>query len=178
MTVEGEDGYLVSRAQEGYLDAFEQLVQRHSGSVYRVAFRLLANEHDAQDVARKALVLAWQRLPEFNGETSVVIWLYGLVVRAALEKLSQDRSQGAIDEAPSSPAPEATAGGGSGAAVDAALAALPPAERIAVVLHHFEGLTHEDIAIVTASTTPMVRKELLRARRTMSTSLVQSVTIS
>jgi Sigma-70, region 4 len=43
------DGYLVARAREGYLDAYEMLVQRHSAMAYRVvALRLCGNHHDAQ----------------------------------------------------------------------------------------------------------------------------------
>ncbi|MCW2530220.1 MAG: hypothetical protein JWM76_5080, partial [Pseudonocardiales bacterium] len=56
------DAYLVQRAQEGYLDAFTELVSRHSARTYRVALRLLNNPHDAEDVAQDALVTAWQEL--------------------------------------------------------------------------------------------------------------------
>ena len=50
-----DDAYLVQRAQEGYLDAFDLLVQRHAGLAYRVALRILGDHHDAQDVAQDAL---------------------------------------------------------------------------------------------------------------------------
>ena len=62
-----DDGYLVRRAQEGYVDAYAELVDRHGGLAYRVALRLLGNHHDAEDVAQEALVTAWQQLPGFRG---------------------------------------------------------------------------------------------------------------
>ena len=46
------DAYLVARAQEGYIDAYKLLVQRHSAMACRVALRLTGNHHDAQDVAQ------------------------------------------------------------------------------------------------------------------------------
>ena len=55
------DAYLVARAREGYLDAYELLVQRHSAMAYRVALRLTGNHHDAQDVAQEALIAAWEK---------------------------------------------------------------------------------------------------------------------
>ena len=65
------DAYLVGRAQEGYLDAYELLVQRHSGMAYRVALRLTGNHHDAQDVAQEALIAAWENLPRFRARVVV-----------------------------------------------------------------------------------------------------------
>ena len=50
------DAYLVTRAREGYLDAYELLVQRHSAMAYRVALRLCGDHHDAQDIAQEALI--------------------------------------------------------------------------------------------------------------------------
>ena len=52
----------MTRAQEGYIDAYEILVQRHSAMAYRVALRLTGNHHDAQDVAQEALIAAWENL--------------------------------------------------------------------------------------------------------------------
>jgi DNA-directed RNA polymerase specialized sigma24 family protein len=43
------DAYLVARARDNYLDAYEMLVQRHSAMAYRVALRLCGNHHDAQE---------------------------------------------------------------------------------------------------------------------------------
>ncbi|MDQ2811355.1 MAG: hypothetical protein M3Z75_05590 [Actinomycetota bacterium] len=57
----------MARARDGYLDAYEMLVQRHSAMVYRVALRLCGDHHDAQDVAQDALVAAWQNLDRFPG---------------------------------------------------------------------------------------------------------------
>ena len=62
-----EDSYLVRRAQEGYLDAYADLVDRHGALAYRVALRLLGNHHDAEDIAQEALITAWQQLPGSPG---------------------------------------------------------------------------------------------------------------
>ena len=94
------DAYLVGRAQEGYLDAYELLVQRHSAMAYRVALRLTGNHHDAQDVAQEALIAAWENLPRFRAGSSFSTWLYQIVTRRALNKVSRGRPVSSLDLLP------------------------------------------------------------------------------
>src|ERR1039457_6789989 len=78
------DAYLVARAREGYLDAYELLVQRHSAMAYRVALRLCGNHHDAQDIAQEALIAAWENLDRFRADSSFSTGLYQIVTRRVL----------------------------------------------------------------------------------------------
>jgi RNA polymerase sigma-70 factor (ECF subfamily) len=173
-----DDGYLVRRAQEGYLDAYAELVNRHSLLAYRVALRVLGHHQDAEDVAQDALVAAWQQLPHFRGESSFSTWLYQIVTRRALNRLNRDRrhsstdilAEFADDSAQTEMAFERSE---TADAVTDAIQALPPAQRIVVVLHHLEGLSYADVATVTASSVPAVRSQLYRARRTLSLALAQ-----
>jgi RNA polymerase sigma-70 factor, ECF subfamily len=170
------DAYLVARARDGYLDAYELLVQRHSAMAYRVALRLCGNHHDAQDIAQEALIAAWQNLDRFRGGAKFSTWLYQIVTRRALNKLTRHR-----DSAPADLLSEvADPGAGPAAqternlAVDAvsdALATLPFPQRTVIVLHHLEGLSYAEVAEVTRSTVPAVRSHLFRARRTLGTKL-------
>src|SRR6202042_1481540 len=94
------DAYLVARARDGYLDAYEILVQRHSSMAYRVALRLTGNHHDAQDVAQEALIAAWQNLARFRAESSFSTWLYQIVTRRALNKVSRGRTSSLVELLP------------------------------------------------------------------------------
>ncbi len=170
------DAYLVARAQEGYLDAYELLVQRHSNMVYRVALRLTGNHHDAQDVAQEALIAAWQHLPRFRARSSFSTWLYQIVTRRALNKVNRGRPASSLDLLPdlADPAAEPAAQTERNLAVDAvtdALLGLPFPQRAVIVLHHFEGLSYAEIASVTGSTEPTVRSHLFRARRALGKKL-------
>ena len=169
------DAYLVARAREGYLDAYELLVQRHSAMAYRVALRLCGNHHDAQDIAQEALIAAWENLDRFRADSSFSTWLYQIVTRRALNKVTRRRGAGSLDLLPDAAAgAEPAAQAERNLAVDAvtdALAALPFAQRAAIVLHHFEGLSYAEVAGVTRSTVPAVRSHLFRARRTLGTKL-------
>jgi RNA polymerase sigma-70 factor (ECF subfamily) len=170
------DGYLVARARDGYLDAYEMLVQRHSAMAYRVALRLCGDHYDAQDIAQEAFIAAWQNLDRFRADSSFSTWLYQIVIRRSLNKVSRGRVADLVnllDEA-ADPDTEPDARAERNQAVDAvtdALATLPFPQRTMIVLHHFEGLSYAEVAKVTGSSVPAVRSHLFRARRTLGKTL-------
>ena len=170
------DGYLVARARDGYLDAYEMLVQRHSAMAYRVALRLCGDHHDAQDIAQEALIAAWQNLDRFRADSAFSTWLYQIVTRRALNRITRARAADPTDllDEPADPGTEPAAQAERNLAVDAvtnALAALPFPQRAVIVLHHFEGLSYAEVADVTRSSVPAVRSHLFRARRTLGKNL-------
>ena len=170
------DAYLVARAREGYLDAYELLVQRHSARAYRVALRLTGNHHDAQDVAQEALITAWEHLHQFEAGSSFSTWLYQIVTRRALNKVTRGGSTSSLDLLPEHPDPATEPAGTAersltADAVTGALLALPFAQRTVIVLHHFEGLSYAEVASVTGTTEPSVRSHLFRARRALAKTL-------
>lgn len=171
-----DDVYLVRRAQEGYLEAYSELVRRHGPLAYRVALRMLGDHHDAEDIAQESLVAAWQQLPRFTADSSFSTWLYRIVTRRALNRITGTKPTGPADllqEADNADAgPARTVERNHKIdAVTQAVTALPPAQRIVVVLHHLEGLSYADVARITNSTIPAVRSHLHRARRTLSVTL-------
>ncbi|HTA04658.1 MAG TPA: RNA polymerase sigma factor [Streptosporangiaceae bacterium] len=177
MGADTQDGYLVQRAQEGYLDAYAELVDRHGGLAYRVALRLVGNHDDAEDVAQEALVAAWQQLPGFEAKSSYSTWLYQIVTRRALNRITRTRTDESLDLLGDVAAPAAEEPARDVErdltvdAVTAAVADLPPPQRVAIVLHHFEGLPNQEIARITGSTVPAVRSHLFRGRRTLTRTL-------
>src|SRR2546430_10677427 len=98
-----DDGYLVRRAQDGYLDAYEVLVERYASRTYRVALRLLGNREDAEDVTQDALLAAWQALPGFRAEASFSTWLYRIVTTRALNEATRTAHTEGLDTIPEPP---------------------------------------------------------------------------
>ena len=176
MEADVDEACLIRRAQEGYLDAYAELVDRHAALAYRVALRVLGNHHDAEDVAQDALVAAWQQLPQFRGQSKFSTWLYRIVSRRALNEIQRHHATDSLDliHEIADTAAEPAAALERDLVMDAvtnAIQALPPAQRIVVVLHHFEGLSYTDVAAITGSSVPAVRSHLFRARRTLGSAL-------
>ena len=80
-----DDETLVRRARQGDPASRDELFRRHRGVAYRVAYRLLGNEHDAQDAVQDGLLKAFASLDDFDGRSGFRTWLVRVVTNAALD---------------------------------------------------------------------------------------------
>jgi RNA polymerase sigma-70 factor, ECF subfamily len=80
-----DDETLVRLARSGSRSALETLFQRHRGIAYRVAFRLLGNDQDAQDAVQDGLLKAFLALENFDGRSEFRTWLVRIVNNAAID---------------------------------------------------------------------------------------------
>src|SRR5947207_14108787 len=88
-----EDKALVQQAQKGDMLAFEELVGRHRDKIYARAFSMMRNEEDAIDLSQEAWVKGWQRLKQFQGESSFVTWMTRIVINLCLDQLRKHKRQ-------------------------------------------------------------------------------------
>jgi RNA polymerase sigma-70 factor (ECF subfamily) len=166
------DEDLVSRAREGDLGAFEQLVERHRAVVTRVAGRIAGADH-ADDVAQDAFLRAFHRLDRFRGEGSFRAWLLQIVHNAALTTVGR-RAPEPAGLAPETPDADGRGGPKTPAQrleeterrerIATKLRGLRPEHRAVLVLRDVEGLSYEEIASVTESPVGSVKGRLHRAR--------------
>src|SRR5881392_2116062 len=87
------DETLVRRAQRGDMIAFEELVLRHRDKIYARAFSMMRNEEEAVDLSQEAWVKGWQRLKQFQGESSFVTWMTRIVINLCLDQLRKQKRQ-------------------------------------------------------------------------------------
>src|SRR5213075_3040446 len=85
------DEKLVRAAQKGDMVAFEELVARHRDKIYARAFSMMRNEDDAVDLSQEAWVKGWQRLKQFQGESSFVTWMTRIVINLCLDQLRKQK---------------------------------------------------------------------------------------
>jgi RNA polymerase sigma-70 factor (ECF subfamily) len=160
------DDVLVCRARRGCLSAYAELNDRHGPLAYRVALRLLGDRDDAEDLTREALVAAWQNLSAFRRGSSYAAWLLQILIRRAPSRTSPIR----LTESSSKPGNVISGGPPPALEADAAaavVAALPLPQRAVIVLHHFENMSYDQVALITSSTVPTVRRHLFQARRAL-----------
>src|SRR5688572_29205573 len=89
----GDDKKLVRAAQKGDMAAFEELVARHRDKIYARAFSMMRNEEDAIDLSQEAWVKGWQRLVQFQGDSSFVTWMTRIVINLCLDQLRKHKRQ-------------------------------------------------------------------------------------
>src|SRR5277367_6441224 len=86
-----DDESLVKAARKGELAAFEELVFRHRDLIYARAFSMTRNEQDAIDLSQEAWVKGWQRLEQFQGDSSFTTWMTRIVINLCLDHLRKQK---------------------------------------------------------------------------------------
>jgi len=163
--------------------AFDSLVERHQGRVFRLACRLLGDRDSALDAAQETFVKAWKALPRFKGDARFSTWLTRIAINQCRNEL---RKRGTVkhtrplsldDTVPGTDTPRSdsvTAEGASAweemrgeelrAAFGAAMEELDPESREVLILTEVEALSYEGIAELLDVPVGTVRSRLHRAR--------------
>ena len=172
------DDELVARAQKGDSRAFDVLVLKYQHKVVQLVNRYV-NFGDAEDVAQEAFIKAYRALPKFKGNSAFYTWLYRIAVNTAKNHLvsrsrrpaSQDidvqdaEQYGHTEHLSDVETPEGMALTGEiRDTVAAAMDALPPDLKTAIVLRELEGLSYEEIAEAMECPVGTVRSRIFRAR--------------
>lgn len=180
------EGELVRLAKKGDLEAFEELVARHRDKIYARAFSMMRNEDEALDLSQDAWVKGWQRLAQFQGDSSFVTWMTRIVINLCLDQLRKQKRQRtesieAMDEESGGverQMPIVAANPTEGlereelrARIDRALSQLSNDHRTVLVLHEFEELEYKEIAKRMKCSIGTVMSRLFYARRRMASLL-------
>lgn len=182
---------LVLRAQDGDVDAFEVLIDRHQSSLLRLASATLRNRADAEDVVQETLLTAWRRLHLLQEPAAFRSWLLQICSRRATDVVRRSARRGTDPLAPEDfPEQEGVGGstgtvgsGSAGAGADGhgdpfdavvvgeqmrtlrqLLDGLEESQRACWVLREIEGLGYAEIASALDLSESTVRGRLARAR--------------
>lgn len=177
------DQALVKAAQRGNMRAFEELVARHRDKIYARAFSMMRNEEDAIDISQEAWVKGWQRLKQFQGDSSFLTWMTRIVINLCLDALRKQKRQRAesiehLEEESGGverQMPVITTNPTAGLErvelrqrIDKALNQLSYEHRTVLILHEFEELEYKEIAKRMQCSIGTVMSRLFYARRKMA----------
>jgi RNA polymerase sigma-70 factor (ECF subfamily) len=178
---------LVRLAQKGDMRAFEELVARHRDKVYARAFSMMRSEDEALDLSQDAWVKGWQRLHQFQGDSSFATWMTRIVINLCLDQLrklkrkraesleAMEEDAGGIERHMEVVMPNPTAGlelTEMRQRIDKALGQLTHEHRTVLILHEFEQMEYKDIAKQMDCSIGTVMSRLFYARRRMASLLV------
>jgi RNA polymerase sigma-70 factor, ECF subfamily len=175
------DTLAVERTLAGERDAYRILVERHSHNVFRLAYRMTGNQHDAEEVVQEAFLRAYQKLGQFAARANFGTWVYRIAANYAIDRMRQKKKEEARRVEPSvgedgmenspvsqvqdaAPTPERlTQSLELRKQMEIALAALSESERTAFVMRHWEGCGIEEIAEVLKSNSGAAKNTVFRA---------------
>lgn len=171
---------VLERIREGDESGFEELVESHSRRVLALAWRLVGNREDAEDIAQEAFLRLHRSLDRFRGESSVATWLHQAVTRLAIDHLRRRKIKEKIfffrrsdeegDPLDSVPDPGVSPGDQCqakeiGERLTRAMKRLSPRQRVVFSLRHYEGMPLQEIAAALALEEGTVKAHLFRATR-------------
>ena len=165
------DRDLLARCGRREPGAFEELVELTGRQVYTLALRLTGDRHEAEDVAQEAYLRVHRSLRSFRGESRFETWLHRVVANAAINHMRNKARFGDLADEPERimriAAEASTDEMPAHEELAAALAQLPDAQRVAVVLKDVYGFTTAEIAERLGTTDGAVKLRLHRGRRNL-----------
>ncbi|MDH4445057.1 MAG: sigma-70 family RNA polymerase sigma factor [Akkermansiaceae bacterium] len=178
------DFQLMERVGAGDHEAFRELVERHQGAVVGTVAKMLGNPSEAEDIAQQVFLRIWRNAKRYRPDAKFTTYLYTItrnlvfnetrrrsrkkeVSANELEENSNQLIAASSDRQPDSELLQVELQ----RAVDAAIAGLPEAQRMAVVLRRYEQLPYEEIAKVLNLSVSAVKSLLFRARTTLREAL-------
>jgi RNA polymerase sigma-70 factor (ECF subfamily) len=148
-----QDDELVARCRKGDLSAFEAIYRRHSTSLFNLAYRMVGNASDAEDLLQEIFLLAYNKLPSYQGQAALGTWLYRVATNRCLDHLrsraarnqavteSLDGRERPLSSAPVESTPERLD-------LEQSVGRLPDSYRAAFLLYDVEGFDHKEVAAI------------------------------
>jgi RNA polymerase sigma-70 factor (ECF subfamily) len=175
--MQGSDHSIVRAVLAGDKEAYGALVRAHSATVFRVAFRIVGNEADAEEIVQEAFLRGYQRLESYQGRSAFGTWIYRIAVNCALNRISQsgveaeyrhgdedDPEEKTVQVATKDADPERLLLSREiSEAQEMAMHRLTPTERTAFVLRHLEERSVTEISEVLGIASNAAKQAIFRA---------------
>lgn len=178
------DFVLMERIGAGDHEAFRELVERHQHAVIGTVAKMLGNASESEDIAQQVFLRIWRNAKRYRPDAKFTTYLFtitrNLVFNESRRKSrkkevsSDEREENSQQVTAANPDRQPDAEllqAELQSAVDAAIAALPEAQRMAVVLRRYEQLSYEEIANVLGLSVSAVKSLLFRARTALREAL-------
>jgi RNA polymerase sigma-70 factor (ECF subfamily) len=167
---------LITRAQRGEEQAFEELFHQHRQRVYSLCLRMIGNTAEAEELTQEAFLQVFRKIHTFRGESAFSTWLHRVSANIVLMRLRkktismtplEDNARGEeFDEQRKQyGAPDlALTGSIDRVNLERAIAQLPPGYKRAFVLHDVQGYEHNEIAAIVGCSIGNSKSQLHKAR--------------
>lgn len=165
----------IARAAAGDRAAQAALVNRHMPVVWRVAYRMLKDREEAEDVTQETFLRAWKMLPDWEGRAKFSTWACTVAINLCRDRMKK-KAPVLMDELPDREdfalrPDQALSQKEAGARISAAIDTLPERQKEALTLSAFEGLGNIEAAEAMGISVEALESLLSRARRKLRVEL-------
>jgi len=160
-----EESKLIAQAQKGDKNAVSKLVNKYSPRIYAIAFRLMQNDEDAEDVLQETFIIMLNKLDTFQGKSTLYTWLYRVATNVALGKLRKKKNISSLEFADwPDHLEEKFDSEEFRECLDKAIKQLPDHYRAVFILRDLEGHSTKNTASILEISEANVKVRLMRAR--------------
>lgn len=168
---------IIQQATAGDTRAFRLLVEAHQGFAYRVAFRMVPDEQDAEDIIQEVFIKLWYNLKKYRPENRFTTWLYRMIVNQCLDFMKsrivkqrgRNENLDTLKYHPTTIAPdEVLQNKELMKLIHEAAVTLSPQQRAVFVLRDLEALAVEEVCEILSMSSGAVKSNLYYARKTLS----------
>jgi RNA polymerase sigma-70 factor (ECF subfamily) len=171
LAAEKTDDEIMQDAASGDPGAFRAIVQKYYGRIFAVSYRIMNHYHDAQDITQETFTRAFASAGDFRSGGSAYRWLLRIAVNLCINEMRSARRRltGRLEHetAAEGSTEEKARESEMEKEIRRAIHELPEAQRMAVVLAKFEGLSYREIAQMMGKSVSSVESLLVRARKTL-----------
>ena len=170
------DAELARRCRRGDREACHALLSEYEKTVFNVAFRMLHDVDDAQDVTQTVFMKVFENLERYDPNYRFFSWIYRIAINESIDLAQQRSRQRPLEghEPSQTAGPEDACGRAEvGAAIESVLMTIKDEYRTVLVLRHFADLSYEEIGEVIDLPAKTVKSRLFTARRLLRDGLVE-----
>ncbi len=169
---------ILRKCKAGDENAFAILCEENYDYIYRVAFRILAQEEDAKDIVQETFIRVWKNISSYNEKIKFTTWLYTIVTNLCIDSLRKQKihsdiyCEEALRKVNLSNEEDQLAKKDLASIIACIANELSPKQRAIFVLRDLEGLEMEEIAKIIKLSASRVKSNLWHARKAIREKLV------
>ena len=165
------DSDIAELLRAGHRDvAFNALLQRYEGKIYRLCCALLRDRAQAEDAAQESLIRIWKALDRYDGRASLSSWIYAITRNRCLTALERRRVMDSLDdgaietEVAILTAPDRGSADDRSEQLQELIGLLPERLRRTLLLYYFQERSTSEVALMLGCAVGTVKTQLFRAR--------------
>jgi len=171
MTSVKSDETLIAEIAQGDTEAFKILIERYQSQVIGIAYRYVGNSHDAEDIAQEAFIRVYKNAGRYQPTAKFKTWFFRILTNLCLD-FRKKKKPVYFDEFYDTPSDTPTPAeeleiSERQKMIHQAIQSLPESQRMALILHHYEGLKYKEISQAMGCSVKAVESLLVRAKRTL-----------
>jgi RNA polymerase sigma-70 factor (ECF subfamily) len=166
----------------GDLKAFRKLVTMYQQPAYRLAFKILGDEEEAKDAVQESFIKIWKKISSFDPAREFVPWMYRIIVNTSNDRLRiihrhtmvpLDQVSQKLEAVLQSDSKTVAENHETAVIIKGLTGMLPEKQRLVFILRDIEGMTSEEVELITEMNETSVKSNLYHARKSVRERLLK-----